>query len=191
MAAILEYLECKSSAPMVRRVISVIPNRCGLKVSDKLAGRQEDPVCNAAMDRKPLSDVTAARPGYLSQSWREHVICSELNWTGCDRTATGPAEMAVVSQLRRLVKITQTMVKRRKKTSPSRGLTSGGPQPSVGSTAITTHILLCKYFKEGLLVFILRRSTSIINKIQLISNFLKKVILYFYKESAFRQPILG
>jgi len=47
--------------------------------------------------------------------------------------------MAVVTQLGRLVKITQTMVKRRKKMSPSRGLTSGGPQPSVGSTAITTH----------------------------------------------------
>lgn len=35
MAAILEYLECKSSAQMVRRVISVIPNRCGLKVNEK------------------------------------------------------------------------------------------------------------------------------------------------------------
>lgn len=63
MAAILESLECKSSAPMVRRVISVIPNRCGLKVNDKLAGRQEDPVCNAATNRKPLSDVTAALQG--------------------------------------------------------------------------------------------------------------------------------
>lgn len=40
MAAILETLECKRSAQMVRRVISVIPNRCGLKVNDKLAGRQ-------------------------------------------------------------------------------------------------------------------------------------------------------
>lgn len=40
MAAILETLECKSLAQMVRRVISVIPNRCGLKVNDKLADRR-------------------------------------------------------------------------------------------------------------------------------------------------------
>jgi len=59
MVAILESLEFKSSAQMVRRVISVIPNRCGLKVNEKTS-TQTDPECNAALDRKPLSDVIVA-----------------------------------------------------------------------------------------------------------------------------------
>ncbi len=141
MAAILETLECKRSEQMVRRVISVIPNRCGLKVNDKLAGRQNQSATLQWTEKHFQMWLWHFQATFHKA---ERVVHNKLNWTGWDRTAASPAEMAVVSQLRRLVKITRTMVKCRKKRSPSRGLTFGGPQPSVGSTAIITHILPCE-----------------------------------------------
>lgn len=67
MAAILESLECNSCTDGQEG------NQCNTKQvwakskwQKKLARRQADPEYNAAMDRKPLSDVTAALPGYLS-----------------------------------------------------------------------------------------------------------------------------